>query len=111
MEGVDPDLRVRPFFHHGGEFFIRDFAVDPIKNEMGLETPDQDLCRAKDPNNPVKITNPAGLVLDPALDKIKRPPVCSAVDDGDGDGVINEIDTALVNHKVSQPIANPDDGS
>lgn len=98
VKGVDPDLRVRPFFHHGGEFSSRVFAVGAFKDEMGLEAPDQDLCRATDPNNPVKIVTPAGLVLDPALDTIKQPPVCSAADDGDGDGVMNEIDTALVDH-------------
>lgn len=54
--------------------------------------------QATDPNNPITITTPAGLVLDPALDKIKQPPVCNAADDGDGDGVVNEIDTALIDH-------------
>lgn len=98
IEGVDLDLRVRPFFHHGGEFSIRGFAIGGFKDEMGLEAPDPDLCRASDPNNPIQTTTPAGLVLDPALDKIKRPPVCSKADDGDSDGVTNEIDPALVDH-------------
>lgn len=98
LEGVDPDLRVRPFFHHGGEFSIRGFAVGAFKDEMGLEAPDPDLCRATDPNNPVKVITPAGLVLDPTLDKIKRPPVCNVSVDGDNDGMVNEIDTALVDH-------------
>ena len=98
VEGVDPDLRVRPFFHHGGEFSIRAFAVGAFKDEMGLEAPDTDMCRTTDPNNPIRTTTPAGLALDPALDKIKRPPVCSATDDGDSDGVTNEIDPALVDY-------------
>ena len=98
IQGVDPDLRVRPFFHHGGEFSIRGFAVGAFKDEMGLEAADPDLCRATDPNNPIKITTPAGLVLDPALDKIKQPPGCNAVNDADGDGVVIEIDPALVDH-------------
>jgi hypothetical protein len=98
VDGVDPDLRIRPFFAQGGEFSIRGFAVGAFKDEMGLEASDPDLCRASNPNNPVKITTPAGLVLDPALDKIKHPPVCSATDDGDGDGVVNEIDPALVDY-------------
>jgi hypothetical protein len=98
VEGVNLDLRVRPFFAHGGEFSIRGFAVGAFKDEMGLEASDPDLCQATDPNNPIKTTTPAGLVLDPALDKIKQPPVCSAADDGDGDGVVNEIDTALIDH-------------
>jgi len=98
VEGVDPDLRVRPFFAHGGEVSIRGFAVGAYKEEMGLEVPDPDLCRATDPDNPIQTTTPAGLVLDPALDRIKRPSICSAAEDGDGDGVRNEIDPALVDH-------------
>jgi hypothetical protein len=35
--GVNPDLRVRPFFAHGGTISIREFAVGAFKNEMGLE--------------------------------------------------------------------------
>jgi hypothetical protein len=38
------------------------------------------------------------MVLDPKQDKIKPPPVCNANEDGDGDGVVNEIDPALVDH-------------
>ncbi len=98
VEGVDPDLRVRPFFAHGGEFSIRGFVIDAFKTEMGLEASDPDLCRATDPNYPVRVTTPAGLVLDPALDKIRQPPICSVADDGDGDGVRNEINPALVDH-------------
>jgi hypothetical protein len=98
VEGVDPDLRVRPFFAQGGEFSIRAFSVGAFKDEMGLEAPDPDLCQATDPVNPVKTTSPAGMVFDPKLDKIKRPPVCKANEDGDGDGVVNEIDTALLDY-------------
>jgi CxxC motif-containing protein (DUF1111 family) len=46
----------------------------------------------------VKTTSPAGLVFDPTLDTIKRPPVCAASEDADGDGVVNEIDPALIDH-------------
>src|SRR3989338_1276730 len=98
VDGVNPDLRVRPLFAHGGEFSMRAFDVGALKDEMGLEAPDPVLCRATDPNQPATAITPAGLVLDPALDKIRRPPVCSPEDDGDGDGVINEIDGALVDH-------------
>src|SRR5205823_7487762 len=54
VEGVDPDLRVRPFFAQGGEFSMRAFSVGAFKDEMGLEAPDPDLCQATDPVNPVK---------------------------------------------------------
>lgn len=101
VEGVDPDLRVRPFFAHGGEYSMRAFAVGAFKDEMGLEAPDPLLCSATDPNHPVTAITPAGLVLDPTIDKIKRPPVCSPNDDGDGDGIVNEIDGALLDHMES----------
>lgn len=98
VDGVDPDLRVRPFFFHGGEFSIRAFAVGAFKDEMGLESVDPILCAASDPVAPVTAVTPGGLVLDPALDKIKRPPACSTAEDNDGDGVVNEIDAALMDY-------------
>lgn len=98
VEGVDADLRVRPFFAHGGEFSLRAFAVGAFKDEMGLESPDPVLCQATDPIAPARGASPAGIVFDPALDDIKRPLVCDATEDGDGDGVVNEIDPALVDY-------------
>ena len=98
VDGVDPDLRVRPFFAHGGEFSIRAFSVGAFKDEMGLEAVDPILCAASDPVYPVKTVSVAGFVLDPALNKIKRPPTCSKTEDNDGDGVANEIDAALIDY-------------
>ena len=46
MRGVDPDLRVRPFFPHGGTISIREFLVGAFNAEMGLESPDPDLTAA-----------------------------------------------------------------
>ena len=43
VEGVDPDLRVRPFFAQGGTISIREFLVGAFNAEMGLESPDPDL--------------------------------------------------------------------
>src|SRR5262249_35777526 len=37
VEGVNPDLRVRPFFAHGGTISIREFVVGALNNEMGLQ--------------------------------------------------------------------------
>ena len=98
VDGVDADLRVRPFFAHGGEFSIRAFAVGAFKDEMGLESVDPILCAASDPVSPIKTTSPGGLVFDPALDRIKRPPTCSKTQDNDGDGIVNEIDAALLDY-------------
>lgn len=98
VDGVDPDLRVRPFFAHGGEYSIRAFAVGAFKDEMGLEASDPILCSATDPVQPVRTTSPAGMVFDPSLDKIKRPPLCTVNQDGDGDGAVNEIHPAVLDY-------------
>lgn len=98
VEGVDPDLRVKPFFHQGGTISMREFIIGAMKAEMGLESPDPVLCAATDPVNPQSVTSPAGFVFDPSKDTFERPPVCDEFQDGDGDGVTNEIDPALVDH-------------
>lgn len=98
VTGVDGDLRVRPFFAQGKTLAMREFIVGAFKDEMGMEAPDPILCTATDPSNPQTVTSPAGMVFDPELDDIARPPVCSSDDDGDGDNVINEVDPALVDH-------------
>src|SRR4051794_2276056 len=41
--GVDPDLRVRPFFAHGGKVSIREFIIGALNDEMGLQAVDPDL--------------------------------------------------------------------
>jgi hypothetical protein len=98
LEGVDEDLRVRPFFHHGGTISIREFVVGAFKAEMGLESPDAVLCAVTDPDAPEARVSPAGFVFDPALDSFERPPACSPDDDPDGDTIVNEVDTALIDH-------------
>ena len=40
LEGVDPDLRVRPFFAHGGTTSIREFVIGALNNEMGFQASD-----------------------------------------------------------------------
>src|SRR5438093_1952339 len=37
VEGVNPDLRVRPFFAQGGTISIREFIVGALNAEMGIE--------------------------------------------------------------------------
>jgi hypothetical protein len=98
VEGVNPDLRVRPFFAQGGEYSMRAFSIGAFKDEMGLESSDPVLCQANDPSAPIRTVSPAGMVFDPTLDKIKHPPVCNPNEDGDGDGVLNEIDPAIIDH-------------
>lgn len=98
VEGVDEDFRVKPFFHHGGTVSMREFIIGAFKAEMGLEAWDPILCTVTDPDNPQPMTSPAGFRYDPAADDFERPPVCSPNEDGDGDGVHDEIDPALVDH-------------
>ncbi len=98
VRGVDPDLRVRPFFHHGGTISIREFVMGAFKDEMGLEASDPVLCAATAPGGPTKQTSPSGFEFDPAHDEFRRPPLCDASADGDRDGIVNEIDPALVDH-------------
>jgi hypothetical protein len=96
VQGVNPDLRVRPFFAEGGTVSMREFAVGAFNAEMGLQAVDPLLCAVTDPSNPRKLTTPAGFVFDPSKDKFERPPTCTVSEDRDADGVRNEIDGALV---------------
>ncbi|HKW84615.1 MAG TPA: hypothetical protein VJN68_12770, partial [Burkholderiaceae bacterium] len=70
--GVDPDLRVKPFFAEGGAISIREFLVGAFNAEMGLESPDPDMAMASAGG---VVTTPSGMILDGTLDKIDAPPV------------------------------------
>lgn len=95
VEGVNPDLRVRPFFLHGDTISIREFLVGAFNAEMGLEANDPDLRNAERDGGR-RVTTPGGMVLDGRVDSIEQPPVESSQHDGDNDGVVNEIPTSLV---------------
>jgi len=89
VEGVDPDLRVKPFFAEGSTISIREFIVGALHNEMGLEASvDPDLLAASAGG---RVVTPAGMVLDGTRDKISAPP---APDPENG----NEVDPAIVDH-------------
>jgi len=98
VDGVNEDLRIRPFFAHGAAVTIREFTVVAFKTEMGMEAWDPVLCAATDPDNPTAVTSPSGFVYDPALDIFERPPVCDSITDGDNDGIVNEVDPALIDY-------------
>jgi len=96
VQGVDPDLRVRPFFAQGGTFSIREFLVGAFKAEMGIEAVDPQMAQAA---NGGQFTTPSGMVFDGRLDKIQAPPTSFTGQDNDGDGVTNELPTALVDYE------------
>ncbi len=87
VQGVNADLRVRPFFHHGDTISLREFIVGALKNEMGLAmAQDPDLVAAQ--SGPV--TTAGGMKLNGLVDRIEQAPA----DEGDIGTV--EQRTALV---------------
>ncbi|MBZ5654962.1 MAG: hypothetical protein LAO56_06740 [Acidobacteriia bacterium] len=89
VQGVDADLRVKPFFAEGSTISLREFIVGALHNEMGLEaSADPDLLAASAGG---RVVTPSGMVLDGSKDKISAPP---APDPTNG----NEIDPAIVDH-------------
>ena len=95
VEGVDADLRVRPFFAQGGTISIREFAVGAFNAEMGLESPDPDLLAAA---AGADIVTPAGMHLTGSIDSIEGAQADDEFHDPDHDGVVNEIPVSLVDH-------------
>jgi Di-haem oxidoreductase, putative peroxidase len=93
--GVDPDLRVRPFFAHGGKISIREFVVGALNDEMGLQAVDPELAAAKAGG---RMVTPSGMVLDGKLDRLEGPPATRADEDPDQDGIANEIPRSLVDY-------------
>src|SRR4029450_2274405 len=89
VRGVNPDLRVRPFFAEGSTISIREFIVGAMHNEMGLTaSSDPDLLVASAGG---RVVTPSGMVLDGSKDSIEAPPPPDSVNG-------NEIDPALVDH-------------
>lgn len=95
IDGVDPDLRVRPFFAHGGTISIREFVVGALNDEMGLQAFDPDLALA---HGGGRVETPAGMILDGSTDQISGPLANSSAHDEDGDGIANEIPSSVVDH-------------
>ena len=95
VQGVDPGLRVRPFFAHGGTISIREFVVGALNNEMGLQAVDPDLANASAGGH---VVTPAGMVLDGTRDAIESPATADPTADPDGDGVTDEVPENLVDY-------------
>src|SRR5260370_5790459 len=88
VQGVNPDLRIRPFFAHGQTISMREFIVGALNAEMGLQAVDPDWAAASAGG---RVITPSGMVLDGSQDAIEAPP---APDPANG----NAIDPALVDH-------------
>jgi mono/diheme cytochrome c family protein len=95
VRGVDRDLRVKPFFAHGGTTSIREFVVGALNDEMGLQAFDPLLLQAA---AGARISTPTGMVLDGSQDLVKTGIAQSEADDPDHDGIKNEIPAALVDY-------------
>jgi len=74
VQGVNPDLRVRPLFAEGRDFSTRVLAVNAWRNAMGLIAEDPDFAAAAARENPGRVVTPAGLVFDGMLDTFPTPP-------------------------------------
>lgn len=96
VTGVNPDLRVRPFFAEGSTISMREFLVGAFRNEMGMEGADPDLLKASAGG---RVVTPSGMVLDGSLDKIEAPPITDPGADPDGDGINNELPTSIIDHE------------
>jgi hypothetical protein len=95
VRGVDTDLRVRPFFAHGGTVSMREFVVGALNAEMGIQALDPDLWSAAHGG---QVTTPAGMGLDGSRDTIESPTTNDPAADPDGDGVANEVPSAVVDY-------------
>ena len=95
ISGIDPDLRVRPFFAHGGTISIREFVIGALNDEMGLQAVDPEMAAARAGG---RYTTPAGMVLDGSTDRIEGLAATGATTDPDGDRVVNEIPTSIVDY-------------
>lgn len=95
VRGVNPDLRIRPFFAQGGTISIREFVAGAFNAEMGLESADEDLNAAA---NGADVTTPAGMHLTGSIDAIEAATAHSIYDDPDGDGKFDELPASLLDH-------------
>jgi Di-haem oxidoreductase, putative peroxidase len=89
VQGVDADLRVKPFFAEGSTISMREFVVGAMHKEMGIEIDDPLLAKASAGG---RVVTPAGMVLDGSQDIISAPP---APDMNSGK---YEVDPAVVDH-------------
>ncbi len=70
VQGIDPDLRVKPFFAEGRGISVREFVVGALHKEMGLEVNDPDLANASAGQ---RVVTPSGMVTGRLPGQHRRP--------------------------------------
>jgi len=95
--GVNPDLRVRPFFAEGSTVSMREFAVGAFNAEMGIQITDPIIDTAADGGF---VVTPAGMVLDGSIDVFETSPTPEATDpdatEPNAPGLPNDAGVALI---------------
>jgi hypothetical protein len=91
VQGVDADLRIRPFFAHGDTISIREFIVGAFNAEMGLQIEDTDLAAADAGG---RVVTPSGMVLDGTTDNIEGPPIGQELNPA----VVDHLEFYLLNY-------------
>jgi cytochrome c553 len=93
VEGVNADLRVRPFFAQGKAISMREFLVGAFRAEMGMPAYDPDLLAASQGQD---VVTPSGMLLSGSQDAFDPPPASSVTDDPDHDGAVDEVPVSLI---------------
>ena len=93
IEGADTDLRIRPFFAHGGTVSMHEFIIGALHAEMGIHIYDPDLDKASSGG---KVTTPSGMVLDGSTDKIQVP--SAKMGHPHKEGAASEMDYSVVDY-------------
>jgi len=95
VQGVDPDLRVKPFAAHGETISIREFVIGAFNKEMGFQSIDPEVTAAALGG---RMVTPAGMVLDGKLDVLETPPVPDPTAVPAGTPFRNQLSIALVDY-------------
>ncbi|HEY3495306.1 MAG TPA: di-heme oxidoredictase family protein [Polyangiaceae bacterium] len=77
VRGVNPDLRVRPFFAEGSTITIREFSVGAFNAEMGIQIHDPVIVEAAAGGT---VVTPSGFVMDGSIDTFETAPTPEATD-------------------------------
>jgi mono/diheme cytochrome c family protein len=96
IQGVNSDLRVRPFFAQGETVSIREFVNGAMHNEMGFQCWDPELMSAA--RNRSRVVTPGGMLLNGASDSLEAPPDADPTEVRAGQPARNRMDTAVVDY-------------